>query len=452
MAGARNLVFAQYYTACLSQASYLVGDRSSGVAAVIDPRRDIGTYLADAEAHGLRIEWVLETHVHADFLSGHLELAEATGAVIGYGSAAEVDFPVHRLVDRRRISLGDVDLEVLHTPGHTPESICLVVREHADDEVPYGVLTGDTLFLGDVGRPDLLSANGWTARELAISLYRSTRRLLSLPDETRVFPGHGAGSACGKNLSTATTGTLGEQRRTNYALAPMTEREFVRAVCAGQPTAPNYFAYAANRNRAARPIFDEHDPVPEVSIAHGLVLLDTRDPSAFARGHLPNSINVSLAGRYAEIAGTVLSADDDIVLVCEPEQAVESRNRLARIGFDRVTGFTRPVSVVAATRLTPEELSLVAAERQLIDVRGPGEVEAAGTIEGALLIPLPELLSRLCELSADRPTVVFCAGGYRSSVAASTLRAHGFSDVADLIGGFTAWVEAGLPVRQASHT
>ncbi|SES32897.1 MBL fold metallo-hydrolase [Actinokineospora terrae] len=445
-----NLVFTQYYTACLSQASYLIGDRASGLAAVVDPRRDIGAYLADAEALGLRIEWVLETHVHADFLSGHLELAEATGAVIGYGSAAEVDFPVHRLADRRRISLGEVDLEVLHTPGHTPESICLVVREHAEDPEPYGVLTGDTLFLGDVGRPDLLSATGWTARELAISLYRSTRRLLELPDSTRVFPGHGAGSACGKNLSTATSGTLGEQRRTNYALAPMTERQFVRAVCAGQPTAPNYFAYAAGRNREARPVFDENDPVPEVPVADGAVLLDTRDPAAFAAGHLPESINVGLDGRYAEIAGTVLDAEHDIVLVCEPENAVESRNRLARIGFDRVRGFTRPRPVVTATRLTPTELSHLLPDRQVVDVRTPAEVATHGTIPGALLIPLPELVSRLCELGTDRPTVLFCAGGYRSSVAASTLRTHGFLDTTDLLGGFTAWAAAGLPTDQPS--
>ncbi|MBM7776121.1 glyoxylase-like metal-dependent hydrolase (beta-lactamase superfamily II)/rhodanese-related sulfurtransferase [Actinokineospora baliensis] len=436
---ASNLVFAQYYTECLSQASYLVGDRRSGLAAVVDPRRDIGTYLADAAANRLRIEWVLETHVHADFLSGHLELAEATGAVIGYGSAAEVDFPVHRLADRRRISLGDVDLEVLHTPGHTPESICLVVREHADDEVPYGVLTGDTLFLGDVGRPDLLSANGWSARELASALYRSTRRLLELPDGTRVFPGHGAGSACGKNLSTETTGTLGEQRRTNYALAPITEREFVRAVCAGQPTAPRYFAYASTRNRASRPIFDEHDPVPEVSAVEGSVLLDTRDPDEFAAGHLPGSVNVGLGGRYAEAAGTVLAAEDEIVLVCAPERAVESRNRLARIGFDRVRGYTRPRPVRRAERLSAAELAEVAPARQLVDVRGPGEVEATGTIPGAVLIPLPELVARLSELDPARPTVVFCAGGYRSSVAASTLRANGFADVADLAGGFSAW-------------
>ncbi|GAA2966377.1 MBL fold metallo-hydrolase [Actinokineospora diospyrosa] len=440
-----NLVFAQYYTECLSQASYLVGDRRGRRAAVIDPRRDIGTYLADAKALGLRIEWVLETHVHADFLSGHLELAEATGAVIGYGSAAELDFPVHRLVDRRRISLGEVDLEVLHTPGHTPESICLVLREHADDEVPYGVLTGDTLFLGDVGRPDLLSSNGWSARELASALYRSTRRLLELPDETRVFPGHGAGSACGKNLSTATIGTIGEQRRTNYALASTTEREFVRAVCAGQPTAPRYFAYAAGRNRASRPIFDEHDPVPEVSAVEGSVFLDTRDPEEFAAGHLPESVNVGLGGRYAEIAGTVLGAEDEIVLVCEPEQAMESRNRLARIGFDRVRGYTRPQAVRRATRLSALELALVASERQLVDVRGPGEVESSGTITGAVLIPLPELLARLDELDRDRPTVVFCAGGYRSSVAASTLRANGFADVADLAGGFSAWTDSDLP-------
>ncbi|WP_026421934.1 MBL fold metallo-hydrolase [Actinokineospora inagensis] len=432
-----SLVLTQYYTKCLSQASYLVGDKSTGRAVVVDPRRDIADYLKDAENLDLRIEWVLETHVHADFLSGHLELAQATGARIGYGSAAEVGFPVEPLADGRRIPLGAVELEVLHTPGHTPESICLVV--HTDE--PYGVLTGDTLFLGDVGRPDLLAANGWTAVELARALYRSTRRLLELPDSTRVFPGHGAGSACGKNLSTETTGTIGGQREANYALAEMPEDEFIAAVCAGQPTPPAYFAYASTRNRADRSTFDEHAPVPELFAVNGATLLDTRDPDEFAAGHHPGSVNVGLGGRYAEIAGMVLTASDDIVLVCEPENAVESRNRLARIGFDRVLGYVRPETTATAQRLDASALD----GRVLVDVRGPAET-TTGTIPGAALIPLPELVSRMGELDPDAPTAVFCAGGYRSSAAASTLRANGFRDVVDLVGGITSWLDNGFPV------
>ncbi|GLZ40858.1 MBL fold metallo-hydrolase [Actinokineospora sp. NBRC 105648] len=453
---ADNLVFVQYYLDCLSQASYLIGDRASGRAVVVDPRRDTGVYLADTAALGLTVEWVIETHVHADFLSGHLELAEATGARIGYGAAAEVDFPVERLADRRRISLGTVDLEILHTPGHTPESICVLVREHADDLVPHGVLTGDTLFLGDVGRPDLLGANGWTADKLARALYRSTReRLLTLPDETRVFPAHGAGSACGKNLSTETTGTIGEQRRTNYALAPMSEDEFVNAVCEGQTLAPMYFAYASVRNRESRPIFDEHAPVRALSgadadrlCADGAVLLDTRDPEEFAAGHLVGAINVGLGGRYAEFAGEVLRAENAIVLVSAPGTAVEARNRLARIGFDRVLGAV-DASVFTgeqtARRVRPYEVWLGA---QIVDVRGPGEVRVSGAIPGAILLPLPAFAAHMGTLDPARPTVVYCAGGYRSSIAASVLRAHGFAEVADLVGGFAAWQKSRRPVTR----
>ncbi|TBO54713.1 MBL fold metallo-hydrolase, partial [Streptomyces kasugaensis] len=241
--------FAQYYLDCLSQASYLIGDETTGRAVLVDPRRDIDEYLRDAERAGLRIELVIETHLHADFLSGHLELARATGAAIAFGEAAGTGFPIRRLRDGERIALGDdesggVTLTVLATPGHTLESICLVVREHPDDAVPYGVLTGDTLFVGDVGRPDLLSAAGHTPHDMAVRLHRSLHgKLLALPDATRVFPGHGAGSACGRNLSTETTSTIGEQRRVNYALQPMPEADFVRLVAADQPAAPGYFAH-----------------------------------------------------------------------------------------------------------------------------------------------------------------------------------------------------------------
>ncbi|CRK56034.1 Metallo-beta-lactamase family protein [Alloactinosynnema sp. L-07] len=447
-----NLVFQQYYLDCLSHASYLVGDRGTGRAVVVDPQRDIGGYLADADAWGLKIELVVETHVHADFLSGHLELAEATGARIAYGAAAQVDFEIDRLTDGARLSLGEVELEIRHTPGHTPESICVVIREHARDAVPYGVLTGDTLFIGDVGRPDLLGAVGWSADQLARALFRSTRqRLLTLPDATRVFPAHGAGSACGKNLSSETTSTIGEQRATNYALAPMSEDDFVRAVCEGQTLAPMYFAYASHRNREARPTLHETDPVPALdALPAGVTVLDTRDPDAFAAGHLPGAINVGLGGRFAELVGQVLRAEDPIVLVCADGHAVEARNRLARIGFDQVVGeFTGSAGRLRARRVTAEELSTL--DVRLVDVRGRGEVEVSGTISGALLLPLPELISRLDELDPVLPTVVFCAGGYRSSVAASVLRARGFADVADLSGGFSAWLDGGFPVVHPEH-
>ncbi|MBC6451254.1 MBL fold metallo-hydrolase [Actinokineospora xionganensis] len=433
-----RLVFQQFYLDCLSHASYLIGDRHTGRAVVVDPQRDIGGYLEAAK--GLRIERVIETHVHADFLSGHLELAEATGARISYGSAAQVDFPIEPLDDGTRLSLGEVDLEIMHTPGHTPESICVVIREHPD-EPPYGVLTGDTLFIGDVGRPDLLGANGWSAEDLARALFRSTReRLLTLPDATLVFPAHGAGSACGKSLSSETSSTIGVQRATNYALAPMSEDEFVHAVCDGQSIAPMYFAFASHRNRENRPTFDENLPVPVVDSLDGVTVLDTRDPDAFARGHVAGAINVGLDGRFADLTGQVLRFDAPIVLVCEPGRAEEARNRLARIGFDRVLGRWDQPGDVTTRRLNPEEVERTTA--RVLDVRAAGEVESAGAIPGALHIPLPELLNRLDELDPAERTVVYCAGGFRSSVAASVLRANGFTDVADLAGGYNAWQEA----------
>ncbi|SDH83138.1 Glyoxylase, beta-lactamase superfamily II [Actinokineospora alba] len=435
-----RLVFQQFYLDCLSHASYLVGDRHTGRAVVVDPQRDIGGYLDAARDAGLLIERVIETHVHADFLSGHLELAEATGARISYGSAAQVDFPIDPLDDGTRVSLGGVDLEIMHTPGHTPESICVVVREHPD-AAPYGVLTGDTLFIGDVGRPDLLGANGWSAEDLARALYRSTReRLLTLPDATRVFPAHGAGSACGKSLSTETSSTIGEQRTANYALAPMSEDEFVHAVCDGQSIAPMYFAFASHRNRENRPTFHEDLPVPIVDSLDGVTVLDTRDPDDFARGHVAGAINVGLDGRFADLTGQVLRFDAPIVLVCEPGRAEEARNRLARIGFDRVLGRWDKPGDVTTRRLSPSDLESTTA--RLVDVRAAGEVESAGTIPGALHVPLTELLKRLDELDPAEPTVVYCAGGFRSSVAASVLRANGFTDVADLAGGYNAWRDA----------
>jgi hydroxyacylglutathione hydrolase len=265
--GAPIVIFEQHYLDCLSQASYFIGDETTGRAVVVDPRRDIAPYLETAEAHGMRIELVLETHFHADFLSGHLELAAATGAAIGYGSVADTEFESRKLAHGERITLGEVVLEIRHTPGHTPESISVVVYEHADDEVPYGVLTGDTMFVGDVGRPDLLSSKGISSEEMAAQLYDSIhQQLLTLPDEARVFPAHGAGSACGKNLSTETTSTIGEQRVTNQALAAPSRDDFVRVVTDGQTAPPAYFAFDATRNRQVHAILDETAPPPALEL------------------------------------------------------------------------------------------------------------------------------------------------------------------------------------------
>ena len=457
------MFFRQYYLGCLSHASYLIGDTKTGRAVVVDPQRDVEQYVADAAEHDLKIERVIETHFHADFLSGHLELAEQQGAVISFGSAGEgkVDFDAEFLRDGQVLSLGDVTLEVMETPGHTPESISVVVREHAADEVPYGVLTGDTLFIGDVGRPDLLAAAGESADDLARLLYRSLReKLMLLPDATRVFPAHGAGSACGRNLSTETQSTIGEQRRWNYALRPMTEDAFVDAVLQGQAAAPLYFAFSASRNRQAHELLQEEQPPRRLTFDEvmreqraGATIVDCRDDIDFAAGHIRGSINVGLGGRFAEYTGEVVAAGTRIVLVAPQGHEIEARVRLARIGFDTVVGvladpvrefLAHPGLIDVASRLSSSQLA-TRTDVQILDVRGPFEVEE-GTIPGSVTIPLAELVPRLDELDPDAPTVVYCAGGYRSSTAASVLRAAGFADVSDVLGGWSGWVSAGLPV------
>jgi len=453
--------FIQYYLDCLSHASYLVADQSTGRAVVVDPQRDVSEYLADAEELGLRIELVIETHFHADFLSGHLELAEATGATIVYSSVAQPEFEFMGVDDGQRYSLGDVTLEFRHTPGHTPESLSIVVYEHADDAVPYGVLTGDTLFIGDVGRPDLLASIGFTREELADKLYDSLHdKLMTLPDATRVYPAHGAGSACGKNLSTDLWSTIGDQKATNYALRAPDKPTFMRLVTEGQPPAPGYFVYDAILNRKSRELLDEtkmpaamtYEQMRE-AVAGGAVLVDGRSPEEFALGHLRGAVNIGLEGRYAEFAGSVVQPDVDIVLMTESGQELEGKNRLARIGFDRVIGhlaepervmFTHREDVQTASRLTAKafgERSAEIADLQVVDVRNPGEAEA-GMIAGAVNIPVGQLPDRIGELDPARPTVVYCAGGYRSSVAASLLRQRGFADVSDILGGYAAWEEA----------
>jgi glyoxylase-like metal-dependent hydrolase (beta-lactamase superfamily II)/rhodanese-related sulfurtransferase len=453
------MIFQQYYLACLSHASYLVGDQATGRAIVVDPQRDVSAYLADAAAHGLRIERIVETHFHADFLSGHLELAAQTGAQICYGAPAQADFPITTLNDGEAIDLGEVRIVAWATPGHTPESISLVVYEHADDAVPYGVLTGDTLFIGDVGRPDLIAAaDGLSPQDMARSLYHSLHhRLLSLPDATRVFPAHGAGSACGRSLSTETQSTIGVQRRSNYALQPMSEAAFVDLVTEGQPPAPPYFAFDAQRNRQAHALFDEDaalvaldlDAVLRLQRAGGVVL-DTRAPNDYAAGHLRGSLNVGLEGRFAEYAGDVISPQQRVAVVAEDGREAEAVLRLARVGFDDVVGFLHaplrafldhPELTERSSRLSADDLAQRLAggvPLTVLDVRSPGEV-AGGSIPGAVAIPLPRLLERLGEVDLARPLVVCCQGGYRSSIAAAVLRRAGAHDVSDLLGGYEAW-------------
>ncbi|MGW5673322.1 rhodanese-like domain-containing protein [Micromonospora sp. NPDC003776] len=452
------MLFTQYYLDCLSQASYLIADQTTGRAVLVDPRRDIDEYLADARAHGLTIEGVINTHFHADFLAGHLEVAAATGAWIGYGHRAETEYPSRKLTDGERISLGDVTLGIMETPGHTPESISILVYEHATDPVPYGVLTGDALFIGDVGRPDLLASLGVTADDLGRMLYDSVqRKLMGLPDEVRVFPAHGAGSACGKNLSTERQSTIGEQRRTNYACAPMSEEQFLALVTGGQPAAPGYFAFDAVLNRKARELFDHTRAARPLDAAEfsrarseGAVVVDARDPQEFAAGHLQGAINIPADGRFAETAGSVIAPDRTVLVVAPQDREEEIVVRLARIGFDHVAGYLREpegaflemvADLTRASRVTATELRAAldaTTPPVVLDVRNAGEREQ-GAVDGSLHIPLAELTRRLDEVPADRPVVVHCAGGYRSSVAASLLRTAGRADVSDLLGGYGAW-------------
>ncbi|AQT77062.1 MBL fold metallo-hydrolase [Streptomyces sp. fd1-xmd] len=471
------MFFAQYYLDCLSQASYMIADEGTGQAVVVDPRRDVAEYLADAEARGFSVVGVINTHFHADFVAGHLEMAARTGAWIGYGRRAETEYPIRKLVDGEIIRLGDVALEIMETPGHTPESISVLVHEHHEhhkhhdrrvrgrDTVPYGVLTGDALFIGDVGRPDLLASTGVTAPELGAMLYDSVQnKLMALPDEVRVFPAHGAGSACGKNLSTEKQSTIGAERATNYACAPMSEAEFVAIVTAGQPAAPGYFAYDAVLNRKDRALFDPAGAPRPLAPAEfidrraaGAVVVDARGPQEFAAGHLLGSVNVPADGRFAEQAGTVLPADTDLLVVAPQNREEEVVTRLARIGFDRVAGYLRSPDdaltavaehVTSAGRLTAARVRAALQGDNppvVVDLRSCGERGEHGSIDGALHIPLGELPRRLDELPRDRPLVLHCAGGHRSSIGASLLRRHGFTDVSDILGGYAAWALLSAP-------
>ncbi len=461
------MVIRQYYLGCLAQASYLVGDEVSGRAAVIDPRRDVDVYVADAQRLGVRIEDVILTHIHADFVSGHLELQERTGCRIRLGAHARVEYPFTPVRDGESIGLGSVRLTILETPGHTPESISVVVHDRsAGVERPHAVFTGDALFIGDVGRPDLAASGGAATEHMARELYRSLRRkLLALPDETLLYPGHGAGSMCGRSLGSETVSTIGAQRRENHALQPMTEDEFVGLVTADQPEVPEYFALDAALNRARRSTLAQAmqrelrpltvDEVLELR-ARGAQLLDVREPPAFAAGHLAGSVNIGLSGKFATWGGTLLARDRPIVVIAEPGREFEAVMRLGRIGFDGVAGHLeggmaaladRPDLVATLTRLSPGELAdrlASALPPAIVDVRTATEREGA-SIEGSRHVPLHQLRRRLGELPRDREVVAVCASGYRSCIAASMLESEGLAGVSDLVGGMQAWVRRQAP-------
>lgn len=462
------MILKQIYLGCLAQASYLIGDETTGHAAVVDPRRDVDDYLEDAGQLGLEIRHVFLTHFHADFVSGHLELRERTGADIRMGSRAAPDYPFVPMTDGDVLQMGAVRFQVLETPGHTPESICILVTDtEAASDHPQAVLTGDTLFIGDVGRPDLMASVGMSAQELAGALYDSTReKLLTLPDATLVYPGHGAGSMCGKNLSTDTVSTIGEQRRMNIALQPMDKDAFVHLVTDNQPTAPSYFAFDADLNRRQRGTLEASlkqalTPLaPEAFLARvkeGAQVLDARDPDDYARAFLPGSINIGLGGTYATWAGTVLDRDRPLVLIADAGREQEAAVRLGRIGFDHVDGVLEgglaaldPSLLTSVRRVQAVELARIVGEPGgplVLDVRNPGEHEQM-RIRGSLHIPLNQLAARFGDVPPDREIVVQCAAGYRSSIAASMLRGQGFERVTDLVGGIGGWRAAGLALEE----
>jgi len=460
------MILRQFYLNCLAHASYLVGDEQTQIAAVIDPQRDIDQYLDAAAEHGLRIAHVILTHLHADFIAGHLELRDRAGATIYLGAAARAEYAFTPLGDGDRIEMGRVRLQAIETPGHTPESVSIAVYDlDRSATEPHAVLTGDTLFVGDVGRPDLRAALGWSATELGGLLYESLRtKLLTLPDASLVYPAHGAGSLCGKALGKETVSTIGEQRRDNYALQPMTKAAFVDLVTADQPDAPPYFTYDAVLNTKERPTLDEAlsrelNPMTlELVLAlqrTGGQVLDTRDPAEFAAAHLAGSLNIGLGGQYATWAGTILDRERPIVIIADAGREQESAVRLGRIGFDHIVGYladvrsleARPDLLATIDRVSPALAAeqLATGEPLAVDVRAPREREEK-FVAGSVNIPLNHLAERLKELPRDRSLLVHCAGGYRSSIAASLLQRHGFTRVSEIAGGLAAWETAHLPV------
>ncbi|HTU36029.1 MAG TPA: MBL fold metallo-hydrolase [Candidatus Acidoferrum sp.] len=463
------MVFKQFYLPCLAHASYVIGDESSGIAAVVDPQRDTEHYIAFAAQNGLRVEHVFLTHLHADFVAGHLELRDRAGAKIYLGAAAKAAYAFTPLRDGDVVEFGRVRMKILETPGHTPESISILLYDlNASEPQPHAVLTGDTLFVGDVGRPDLRVALGWSATDLAHMLFDSLHgKLLKLPDASLVYPAHGAGSLCGRALSKETVSTLGEQRRSNYALQPMSKEAFVHVVTADQPDAPAYFTYDAVLNSEERPTLDEAlaremkplalDVLLELQ-AGGAQILDTRDPDEFAAAHLTGSINIGLGGQYATWAGTVLNHKEPIVIIADPGREEESAIRLGRIGFDNIAGYlggglksaeSRADLVAFTERLSaPFAAELLSSSEPplAVDVRAVREREEK-SVADSVSVPLGRLTEKIGTLPKDRRLLVYCAGGYRSSIAASLLQRAGFTQVAEIAGGIAAWESAKLPVE-----
>ncbi|HXZ26565.1 MAG TPA: rhodanese-like domain-containing protein [Terriglobales bacterium] len=453
------MYFEQFYLGCLAHASYLLG--SGGEAVVVDPQRDVELYLKAAAEHGLAIRHIFETHLHADFVSGHKELAERTGATIYIGARAGAKFPHCGVGDGFELGVGEITLGVLETPGHTPESVCVTVSDPASAVRPWAVLTGDTLFIGDVGRPDLSKTH--TPAELAGLLYDSLhQKLLRLPDATQVYPAHGAGSLCGRSMRAERVSTIGTERLTNYALQIESREEFVRAMTANLPARPDYFLQDAEINRQGAAALGQLPSLAAIPAARlqamieiGALVLDVRPAGEFAAGHVPGSVNIGLGGQFASWAGTVLGlAARPVLVAASREQVEEARMRLARVGIDveagyledGVEGWKRAGFALAQTpQMTVEELRRRAGrEVEVLDVRREPEWQA-GHIAGADWWPVDKFGSEMPPLRRDRPIAVHCKSGYRSMIACSLLEKAGYDNVINVLGGFDAWQAAGLP-------
>ena len=454
----------QIYTGCLAQGAYYI--TSNGEAAIIDPLRDVEPYLERAEKDNVKIKYIFETHFHADFVSGHVDLAKATGAKIVFGPNAKTEYDAHIATDGEEIKLGDGTFKVLHTPGHTMESTCFLwIDENGKN---HSLFSGDTLFIGDVGRPDLAQkAASMTQEELASILYHSLRdKVMTLADDVIVYPAHGAGSSCGKNMSKETVSTIGEQKQLNYALrANMTESEFVKEVTDGLLPPPGYFGMNVMMNKSG---YDNINDVMERGMQAltpegfeaaanetGAVILDTRNAQVFSEGFIPNSINIGLDGQFAPWVGAMLpDVNQQLLLVTKIGQEEETVKRLARVGYDHVIGYLKDGfnswkiagnELDSVKRITADEFAeRFKNEPIVIDVRKPGEF-AAEHVDGAKSIPLDFINEDMAEFPKEKPFIIHCAGGYRSMIAASILKSRGYDNFIEVVGGYSAISKTDVP-------
>jgi len=454
--------FKQFYLGCLSHASYYIGSENGAV--VIDPQRDVQQYLDEAKSNNQEIKYIIETHFHADFVSGHKELAEKTGAKIVFGAKAKPEFDFLPMKDGAEIRVGKINLKFLETPGHTPEGVSILATDTENPDAPKKLFTGDTLFIGDVGRPDLVGSVGFTAEQMGAMLYESLHeKILKLPDDTEIYPAHGAGSLCGKNLSKETWSTLGVQRKMNYALQPMSKQEFIKVVAENQPEVPMYFLKDVEANmKGALPLekLPKANPLSAMEAASkqksGAVILDVRTSDEFGSGHVAHSLNIGLGGQFASWAGTTIKIGTPIILVANNDaQVEEAQMRLARVGLDSTIGFLdggvsawekAGHEVGKVKQITVEDLkSKIEKETnlQVLDVRRVAEFQSAHAPK-AKNMPLSELMKRVNELDKTKPTAVICAGGYRSSLATSILEQNGFRKIENVIGGTSAYQQAGF--------